>query len=107
VYELGDRFGIERRTVSNNPPPTRRAVVPPWPLARPVDDAIRLYNLGWSLARVGNHLGVDHTAVLDQLRERGTPMRDAHGRLGRDVPTILRCTVKRRPFESIPTRSLL
>ncbi|WP_272481912.1 hypothetical protein [Amycolatopsis orientalis] len=36
-------------------------------------DAFHLYNLGWSLARVGEHLGVDHTTVLTKLRERGIP----------------------------------
>jgi hypothetical protein len=57
VYELGDRFGIERRTVSNilhrhGVPMRRRS------LSRAqVEDAIHLYNLGWSLARVGDHLG--------------------------------------------------
>jgi hypothetical protein len=45
-----------------------------------VDDAIHLYKLGWSLARVGEHLNVDHTTVLTKLRERGVPTRDTHGR---------------------------
>jgi hypothetical protein len=80
VYELGDRFGIERRTVSNilhrhGVPMRRRGLSP-----EQVDDAIHLYNLGWSLARVGQHLGVDHTTVLNKLRERGVPTRDTHGR---------------------------
>ncbi|MPZ81445.1 MAG: hypothetical protein GEV28_13995 [Actinophytocola sp.] len=79
VYELGARFGIERRTVSNilkrhDVPMRRRGLSP-----KQVDDAIHLYNLGWSLARVGQHLGVDHTTVLTKLRERGIPTRDAHG----------------------------
>jgi hypothetical protein len=80
VYELGDRFGIERRTVSNilhrNHVPMRRRGLSP----EQVDDAIHLYNLGWSLARVGQHLGVDHTTVLTKLRKRGIPTRDTHGR---------------------------
>jgi hypothetical protein len=38
-----------------------------------VDHAIHLYNLGWSLARVGDHLDVNHTTVLTKLRERGIP----------------------------------
>lgn len=47
VYELGDRFGIERRTVSNilqrhGVPMRRRGLSPDQ-----VDDAIHLYNLGW------------------------------------------------------------
>jgi hypothetical protein len=80
VYELGDRFGIERRTVSNilqrhGVPMRRRGLSPDQ-----VDDAIHLYNLGWSLARVGQHLDVDHTTVLNKLRERGIPTRDTHGR---------------------------
>ena len=59
VYELGDRFGIERRTVSNilhrhGVPMRRRGLSPDQ-----VDDAIHL-DLGWSLARVGQHLGVNH-----------------------------------------------
>jgi transposase-like protein len=80
VYELGDRFGIERRTVSNilhrhGVPMRRRGLSP-----EQVDDAIHLYNLGWSLARVGQHLGVNHTTVLNKLRERGIATRDTHGR---------------------------
>ncbi|AEA23509.1 hypothetical protein Psed_1264 [Pseudonocardia dioxanivorans CB1190] len=80
VYELGDRFGVERRTVStilhrHGVPMRRRGLSPDQ-----VDDAIHLYNLGWSLARVGDHLGVNHTTVLNKLRERGIPTRDTHGR---------------------------
>nr|WP_091628054.1 hypothetical protein [Amycolatopsis saalfeldensis] len=80
VYELGDRFDIERRTVSDilhrhGVPMRRRGLTPDQ-----VDDAIHLYNLGWSLARVGDHLGVNHTTVLNKLRERGIPTRDTHGR---------------------------
>jgi hypothetical protein len=80
VYELGERFGIERRTVSNilhrhGVPMRRRGLSP-----EQVDHAIHLYNLGWSLARVGDHLDVNHTTVLNKLRERGIPTRDTHGR---------------------------
>jgi hypothetical protein len=79
VYELGDRFGIERRTVStilhrHGVPMRRRGLSPDQ-----VDLAIHLYNLGWSLARTGEHLGVNHTTVLNKLRERGIPTRDSHG----------------------------
>jgi hypothetical protein len=45
-----------------------------------IDDAIHLYNLGWSLARVGKHFNVDHVTVLNKLREQGIPTRDTHGR---------------------------
>ncbi|WP_329057876.1 hypothetical protein [Amycolatopsis sp. NBC_01480] len=41
-----------------------------------VDEAIHLHKLGWSLARVGDHVGVNHATVLNKLRERGIPTRD-------------------------------
>jgi hypothetical protein len=78
--ELGTRFGIDRRTVSNilrrNDVQMRRRGLSP----DEIDDAIHLYSLGWSLARVGEHLNVDHTTVLTKLRERGIQTRDTHGR---------------------------
>jgi hypothetical protein len=45
-----------------------------------VDNAIHLYNSGWSLAKIGEHLSVDPTTVLNQLRKRSIPTRDTHGR---------------------------
>jgi hypothetical protein len=80
VYELSATFGIERRTVSNilhrhDVQMRRRGLS-----LDQIDDAIHLYNLGWSLARVGQDLGADHTTVLAKLRERGVPTRDTHGR---------------------------
>ncbi|MFQ6396624.1 hypothetical protein ACLMAJ_24550 [Nocardia sp. KC 131] len=80
VYELAARFGIERRTVSEilhrHEVPMRRGGLS----SDQVDTAIHLYQLGWSLARVGNHLDVAHTTVLAALRQRGVPTRDSHGR---------------------------
>jgi hypothetical protein len=80
AYELGTQFRIERRTVSNilhrhGVPMRRRSLSP-----GQVDTAIHLYNLGWSLARVGERLGVDPTTVLNRLRECGIHTRDTHGR---------------------------
>jgi hypothetical protein len=37
-----------------------------------VDEAIHLYRLGWSLARVGEHLDVDPATVRNRLQERGS-----------------------------------
>jgi hypothetical protein len=48
--------------------------------AEQIDDAIHLYNLGWSLSRIGQRLRVDPTTVLTKLRQRGIPTRDNHGR---------------------------
>jgi hypothetical protein len=80
TYELGDRFGVDRRTVSailrlHDVPMRRRGLSPSH-----VDEAIHLYRLGWSLARVGEHLDVDPTTVRNRLQERGVRTRDTHGR---------------------------
>ena len=80
VYQLGGRFGIERRTVSailhrNGVPMRRRGLS-----VEQVDDAIHFYTLGWSVARIGQRPGVDPTTVLTKLRQRGVPTRDTHGR---------------------------
>jgi hypothetical protein len=80
TYELGDRFGIDRRTVSailhrHGVNMRRRGLSP-----NQVDDAIRLHTIGWSLARIGEHLDVDPTTVLNRLRKQGVPTRDTHGR---------------------------
>lgn len=77
--ELGNRFDIDRRTVSailrrHDIQVRRRGLSP-----SQVDDAIHLYSLGWSLARVGEHLKVDPTTVLTKLRERGVPTRNTQG----------------------------
>jgi DNA-directed RNA polymerase specialized sigma24 family protein len=80
VYQLGDRFGIDRRTVSQHlhrhgVPMRRRGLSP-----GQIDEAVQLYEAGWSLARIGGKLGVDPTTVMNRLRERGVRMRDVHGR---------------------------
>lgn len=80
VYELGEQFNIERRTVSNilhrhGVPMRRRGLS-----AEQIDEAVRLYGQGWSLARIGRKMNVDPTTVLTKLRERGVRIRDAQGR---------------------------
>lgn len=71
VYELGERFGIERRAVSvilhrHNVPMRRRGLSPDQ-----VDEAVRLYVAGWALARIADGLSVNPSTVLNRLRERG------------------------------------
>jgi DNA invertase Pin-like site-specific DNA recombinase len=80
VYELGERFGINRQTVSkilhrNGVPMRTRGLCP-----EQIDDAVRLYEEGWSLAKIGMRMGVDATTVLKRLRERGARTRDPQGR---------------------------
>ena len=45
-----------------------------------IEEAQQLYEIGWSLARVGEKFGVDHGTVWRQLVKRGVQMRDTHGR---------------------------
>ncbi|MGH8904876.1 MAG: helix-turn-helix domain-containing protein [Egibacteraceae bacterium] len=61
VYQLGDQFGVDRRTVSrilhrHNVPMRRRGLSP-----GQISEALRLYEQGWSLARIGERMGVDPT----------------------------------------------
>lgn len=45
-----------------------------------IDEAMRLYGVGWALAQIGQRMDVDPTTVLNRLRERGVRMRDPHRR---------------------------
>ena len=80
VYELADEFGIERRTVSailhrHDVPMRRRGLNDDQ-----ADDAESLYQQGWSLARIGDHMDVTADTVRKRLLERGVTMRDPQGR---------------------------
>lgn len=80
VYDLAERFSIHRTTVSGH---LHRRGVKLRGLSldrRPVGVATRLYQQGWSAARIGSHLGVDGSTVWRALRARGVRMRDTHGR---------------------------
>lgn len=79
VYQLGEQFGIGRRTVGailkRNGVATRGAGLSP----AQIDEAAELYKSGWSLARIAERVGVTPTTVHRRLRDRGVQMRDAHG----------------------------
>ncbi|MEJ7744282.1 MAG: hypothetical protein WKF73_18135 [Nocardioidaceae bacterium] len=80
VYELGDRFGINRKTVGKIL--TRNGVRTKHPGLTPdqVDEAVRLYTDGASLAGIGEHLDVTARTVQLRLRERGLKLRGGHWR---------------------------
>jgi DNA-directed RNA polymerase specialized sigma24 family protein len=44
-----------------------------------IDEAVELYESGWSLARIAERLGVTPTTVHRRLRDSGVRMRSAHG----------------------------
>jgi DNA-directed RNA polymerase specialized sigma24 family protein len=80
VQELGERFDIDRRTVTailrrNGVQIRHRGMVP-----EQVGDAIHLYALGWSLARIGARMDVTADTVRKRLLEHGVTMRDTQGR---------------------------
>jgi Homeodomain-like domain len=45
-----------------------------------VAHAVRLYDDGWSVARIGDRLGVDATTAWTAIKTQGTHIRDTHGR---------------------------
>jgi len=82
VYELADRFEIERRTVSNIL--KREGVETRWRrlTEEDVDEVVRLYATGLSAARIADRLKVDPETIRYRLRKRGVKMRGPHERLG-------------------------
>jgi DNA-directed RNA polymerase specialized sigma24 family protein len=80
VYELAKRFSIHRTTVSGHLHRRGVRLRGLSPDRRQVVVATRLYEHGWSVARIGSHVGVDGSTVWRALRVRGVRMRDTHGR---------------------------
>ncbi|MFC1421041.1 hypothetical protein [Streptacidiphilus cavernicola] len=80
VYQLADRFEINRRTVGEIL--KRQKVKTRWQLLTEadVDEAERLYAQGLSLARIGKQLDVSGGAVRLRLLRRGVQLRDRHDR---------------------------
>jgi IS30 family transposase len=81
VYELGEQFGIDRKTVSRilhrHEVPMRRLGLS----LKQVDEAVELYEEGWTTGQIGQRLRADPRTVQRRLRERGSVrMRDTHGR---------------------------
>lgn len=80
TYQLAERLGIERRTVSKIL--KRQGVTPRWQrlTEADVDEAERLYAQGLSLARVAERLDVAADTVRVRLLKRGVKMRNPHWR---------------------------
>ena len=79
IIDLATEFGIARNTVMKHVEragaPRRRNLV-----RDHLDEARRLYDQGWSLAKVAEHFGVDPGTVGYTFRKAGIPRRDTHGR---------------------------
>lgn len=79
VYQLGQRFGISRKTVAailkRHGIKMRMGGLSP----KQIDEAVKLYEAGWSLARIGDRMGVNDKTVWSRLVERGVRMRPRRG----------------------------
>jgi DNA-binding CsgD family transcriptional regulator len=82
VYQLADKYGIHRHTVSSHLRAAGIRLRLDGLTTQQVDEAAQLYGSGWSLGRIAERFGVAHTTVRTRLRERGVKMRDTHGRPG-------------------------
>lgn len=76
--ELAETYGTERRTVQaivrRHGATKSRGLLP-----EQIDEAVRLYKAGDSLAKIGRKLGVDHGTVRARLLEPGVSMRSTAG----------------------------
>jgi AraC-like DNA-binding protein len=78
INELATEFAINRNTVMKHVEragaPRRRNLI-----RDHLDEARRLYDQGWSLAKVAEHFGVDPGTVGYAFSKAGIPRRDTHG----------------------------
>jgi len=75
VYELGDLFEIDRKTVSRilrrHDIPMRRTGLRP----EQIDQAAQLHKDGWSTAQIAERMNTDQRTVQRRLDEQGVKMR--------------------------------
>jgi DNA-directed RNA polymerase specialized sigma24 family protein len=78
IDELATTFDIHRTTVmahlERQGAPRRSGTV-----TKNIDEATRLYEEGWSLARLGEHFSVDGETVRRALRAAGVTLRPRRG----------------------------
>lgn len=80
VYELAAEFGIQRATVACRLKDAGVILRRQGPVATDIDEMIRLYTSGLSLAAVGQRLGFDAETIRTHIKARGVQTRDPHGR---------------------------
>ncbi len=80
VYELAARFSIHRVTVSAHLHRQGITVRRQGLDAEGIAHVVRLYEDGWSFARIGDRLGIDATTAWTALKAQGIPIRDTQGR---------------------------
>jgi hypothetical protein len=75
VYELSQRFGVSRQAASKFLHRHGVAMGMTGLTGEQIDEAIQLYESGWTLAKIGKHLQVSPDTVRLRPIERGVPMR--------------------------------
>jgi len=81
VYELADRYGCRRTTISAHLKRTGVTLRLRSPTPAEINEAIRLYQAGQSLAAVGRTLGFSTKTIHGALIACGVPRRDSQGRM--------------------------
>ena len=79
VHELCRRFGIHRSTVSKILERHGVAMSVAGMSPEQIDEAVRLYQDDWSLARISRRMNVNDMTVLRRLQECGVKMRPRQG----------------------------
>jgi DNA-binding CsgD family transcriptional regulator len=82
VYELAAEFGIDRKTVARQLKVAGILLRLQSPAPAQVDEMVRLYRTGLSLAAVGAQLGFGARTVERHVKARQVATRDSHGRAG-------------------------
>jgi lambda repressor-like predicted transcriptional regulator len=80
VYQLAARFDIHRATVSAHLHRQGITLRRQGLNSEGVAHAVRLYEDGWSVACIGERLGVDGTTAWTAIKAQGIRTRHAHGR---------------------------
>ena len=80
VYQLAQKFGISRHTVSERLKKKGVTMRGQTPVGELIDSMVGLYESGLSLAEVGVRVGASPGTVHRYLRIHGVQMRDSHGR---------------------------
>lgn len=81
VYELAAEYGCHRVTISAALKRQGVALRRTSPTAEQIDEMVRLYKSGLSLARIGEQFAMNASTVLAHLRKKKIRARDAHGRI--------------------------
>ena len=75
MYRLASEFAIDRRTVSIHLKQQGVIMRLQPPSDKTVDEIVRLYESGLSLAKVGERVDVSADSVLNYLKKRGVETR--------------------------------